>query len=325
MSVAVENPLHYSHTIGMMAHGGRGFSNPVDVAVRDDGVLFVLNRSNPTQGPGGGIRVGLCTVDEEYLGEIGAYGTADGQFVWPTSIALDADGNVYVSDEHRHDIQVLAPDGTFLRTWGRFGAGDGELNRPSGLAIAGETVFVVDHLNNRVQTFTLAGQFVSAFGAPGSGPGQFSLPWGIALDAEGHVYVADWGNNRVQKLDHQGQHLATFGTPGTADGQLKLPAGVDVDGDGTVYIADWGNERVQVFSAEGAHLMTTTGDALLSTWGRAYLETNALVSEQRAQLPDLEPEKRFWGPTAVKADGTGRVFVVDSCRHRIQVYRRTGL
>src|SRR6185436_7376880 len=127
---------------------------------------------------------------EEYLGEIGTYGTRDGQLVWPTSIALDADGSVYVSDEHRHDIQVFSPDGAFLRKWGQFGAADGELNRPSGLAIAGETVFVVDHLNNRVQAFTRDGQLLSTFGTPGSGDGQFNLPWGIAVDAQEHLYVA---------------------------------------------------------------------------------------------------------------------------------------
>ena len=51
MSVARRSPLRYSHSIGVLGHGGRGFSNPVDVAIRQDGVMFVVNRSNPTQGP----------------------------------------------------------------------------------------------------------------------------------------------------------------------------------------------------------------------------------------------------------------------------------
>src|SRR5439155_25756742 len=84
MSVAAASPLRYSHSIGVLGHGGRGFSNPVDVAIRGDGVLFVLNRSNPTQGPPGGLRVGIVTISEEFLGDFGSYGTEDGQFVWLT-------------------------------------------------------------------------------------------------------------------------------------------------------------------------------------------------------------------------------------------------
>src|SRR5215210_8037498 len=115
MSVAVESPLHYSHTIGLMAHGGQGFSTPVDLAIGATGVLYVANRSNPTQGPAGGIRVGMLTIDERYLGEFGSFGTEDGQFTWLTAVALDSRGDVYVADEYRHDVQVFDKDGRFLR------------------------------------------------------------------------------------------------------------------------------------------------------------------------------------------------------------------
>src|SRR5919205_358055 len=180
MSVAIASPLRYSHTIGLMAHGGKGFSNPVDLAVGKNGVLYVANRSNPTQGPAGGIRVGMVTIDEEYLGEFGSAGDGDGdgQFTWLTAVAVDSGGDVYVADEYRHDIQVFDKDGTFLRTWGGFGAADGQLNRPCGLAAdADDNVYVADHLNHRIQKCRPDGTVVGPLGRQGSGPGELNLPW----------------------------------------------------------------------------------------------------------------------------------------------------
>jgi hypothetical protein len=75
-------------------------------------------------------------LNEEYIREFGEYGEGDGQFTWPSSIALDAQGNVYISDEWLNRISIFDKDGKFLGKWGKAGSGDGEINRPSGLAIS---------------------------------------------------------------------------------------------------------------------------------------------------------------------------------------------
>ncbi len=324
MSVAIAGPFTYSHTIGVMAHGGRGFSSPVDLAIGANEVIYVVNRSNSVQGPPpmGGLRIGMLTVDEEYLGYFASYGTEDGQFIWPTSIAIDSQGRVYVSDEYRHDVQVFDKDGNSLGKWGSLGSEEGQLNRPAGLAIdQNDQLFVSDHFNHRIQKFTLEGKPLASWGTQGSGEGQLNLPWGVGVDRQGNVYVADWGNDRVQKFSSDGPFLASFGTPGSEEGQLKRPAGVTADEGGNVYVADWGNERLQVFRADGSPLATLIGDATMSKWGAESLEGNPDLVEKRIDA-DLEPEKRMWGPTAVKVDATGRVFIVDSCRHRLQIYQR---
>ena len=106
-----------------------------------------------------------------------------------------------------------------------------------------------------------------------------------------------------------------------------------------MYVSDWGNERVQVLDGDGNPLQVLRGEATLSKWAAGFLETNREEGRARASA-DLEPdvasldladphaesahiEKLFWSPMSVKLDDTGRLYVTDGNRHRIQVYRRT--
>ncbi len=333
--------FQYSHTIGMYAQIGRGFNNPVDVAVGRDDVLYVVNRAGSDVAPRMSYkRVSMCTVSEAFHGEFSHGGSEDGQLMWPTSIAVDAEQRLYISDEALHRISVFDQDGQFLYKWGAYGQSEGEFDRPAGLAFdADGHLLVADGLNHRVQRYTRDGQFLGQWGHHGHEDGAFDLPWGMATDAENQVYVADWRNDRIQKFDAQGVHVASWGTPGSGAGEFNRPSGVAVDADGLVYVADWGNERVQILDPNGQCLALLRGDAGVSTWGQAYFISNQDELEERQQAnlePDLDLlpsdgprevsasiEKLFWGPTSVKIDDQGRLYVVDSCRHRIQIYRKT--
>ncbi len=324
MVVSVQpRPLRYSHTIGLLALTGKGFSNPVDAAVAGNGLIYVLNRSNAFQAPMGAVRVTICTLDEEYVSQFGGFGEGDGGFIWPTSIARDTHGNCYVSDEHRHDVQVFNRDHEFVRKFGGLGSGDGQLNRPSGLATDGnDNLFVVDHMNYRIQKFSPDGTPITKWGSAGSDAGQFNLPWGICTDSTGNVYVADWRNDRVQKFTNDGEYISTIGSSGSGLGQLHRPANVGVDDRGNVYVADWGNERVAVFNELGFPLTVITGDATMSKWGTEFLGANPELTNGRKIMTDGSAEKKMFGPTAVEVDEQGHVIVVDSCRHRLQIYER---
>ena len=61
--------------------------------------------------------------------------------MWPTSIAVDSKDNVYVADEWLNRITIFNKDGEFVSKWGKAGSGDGELDRPAGIAISGNTMY----------------------------------------------------------------------------------------------------------------------------------------------------------------------------------------
>ena len=275
------------------------------MALGADGRIYVPCRSWEYRPDG--VRVAMLTIDEDFIGEFGSYGDADGQFTWPTSIALDSSQNVYITDELLNRVSVFDKDGQFLSKWGTAGSGDGQLNKPSGIrADKEDNFYLVDSANNRVQKFTKDGKFLAKWGQAGSGPGQFNLPWGLTIDSAGHVYVADWRNDRIQKFAPNGELLAEFGATGSGDGQFNRPVGLSVDKDGDIYIADWGNNRVQVLTPEGRHITTFLGEAGLSKWGAEKLQANPDMVRQRNLVRDKSVEEALWRPKAVAIDDEGR-------------------
>ncbi|MEC9279481.1 MAG: 6-bladed beta-propeller [Chloroflexota bacterium] len=325
--------FRYSHTIGRGEEAGTGFKNPVSVARGEGDLMYVVSRAYDYRSDSK--RITVCTVGEDYIGEIGNAGRlggemmdsgesdAPGSMVWPTSVALDKAGNVYVSDEWLNRIAMFSSDGEWLGAWGTQGDADGEVDQPAGIAFDSEdNLYVVDTGNNRIQKFTKDGQFLAKWGQEGSGDGEFDMPWGIGLDADNNVYIADWRNDRIQKFAPDGSFLMAFGESGSEDGQFNRPADVAVDKEGLIYVADWRNDRVQVFDAEGRFITEIIGDATLSKWGITKLDANPDMKMQRDIAQGLEREKFLRGPMGVVVDDQDQVFIVDSQRNRIQIYRK---
>jgi len=314
---------YYSHSVGRNEFAGTGLRHPVDMAIAPDGSVYVANRSYEHRSDG--VHMTIITLDEEYISEFGAYGEGDGEFIWPTSVALDSKGDVYVADEWLNRITKYNKDGEFVSKWGAAGSGDGELDGPAGIAFdSSDNLVVADSNNNRIQKFTKDGQFVSKFGSAGSGKGQFNLPWGIASDKNGDIYVADWRNDRIQVFNSDGVWQQSFGSTGSDVGQFNRPNGVAVDDSGDIFVTDWGNNRVQVFAPDGRYITHFVGDGTLSKWGRDKLASNPDMILQRNLAYAINPshEKSFGHPCAVKIDPQGRICILDNNRGRIQVYAR---
>jgi DNA-binding beta-propeller fold protein YncE len=296
-----------------------------DIAISRDGHLHVLCRGE------GLVFLRRLTLDDQDLGAFNLVGgggpvggsfRVEGGFVWPSSVAIDAADDLWVSDEGANRISRLSLDGRLLAQWGAAGSGDGELNRPASICLSdGDSLYVADTMNHRVQKLTRDGRFILRWGHFGGGPGDFNMPWGIAVDGDRAVYVSDWRNDRVQKFTPDGEFISQFGGSGTSDGRLNRPAGITVDDDGDVYVADWGNHRVQLFDGDGRFVEKFIGDATLSRQASEYMITNLMAMRLR-EMTSLEPQKRFRWPTSVRTDHAGRMYVADYGSHRVQVYRK---
>ena len=339
-------PLKYSHTLGFMANQGRGFNNPVDLAIDSGGTLFVLNRGRPgdwcAPGPTSG-SPGALPMRNTWV-SLGTGGTNDGGLWWPSSLAFDSADRLYIADEALNRISIFDRDGTYLGKWGVAGAGEGQFNHPSFILFDREdNLLVTDSLNHRVQKYTKDGEFLAQWGTFRNGVRGSSICPGAWPWAPLEKFTPPTGAmTRIQKFDAEGNCLGAFGESGNGEGQFHRPAGLAVDDVGNLIVADWGNERVQALDLEGNFLATFRGESRTSLWAEDYFSANPDEANARrdAQLePELEHrteydshrgyewersanvEKLFWGPTSVKIGLSGLVYIVDSLRHRIQIYR----
>ena len=321
----------YSHAVG-----GRYIGQPCSLAVGSGDVVYVLLRGSenisdvPWNKTGTGARVARISVspvpgEEEFLGESGTYGDGEGQFIWPTGIALDSQENSYITDEWMNRVSIMDREGNFLGAWGETGSGDGAFDGPAGIALdKDDNVYIVDSRNHRVQKMTKDGRFIERWGHQGGGSGEFDSPWGITIDSQGYVYVADHKNDRVQKFTPDGEFLTSFGTSGDGRGELSRPTDVAVDPDGDVYICDWANNRVQSYAPDGRFITSFIGDAQqLAKWHQQTVDANDDVMKARRRARSLEPEWRFAMPRGVAFDAVkGQLLVADTQRGRLQIYRK---
>jgi len=199
-------------------------------------------------------RILKMTPDGEVLKTWGEPGKGPGQFVHPLSAALDEKrGRVYVVEygDYNDRVQVFDLNGKWLSAFGKCGINDGELQRPSGVAVDAEGfVCVADSCNHRIQKFSSDGNWLKTFGKEGSGDGELRYPYDIALGADGLLYVAEFANHRVSVFDREGIFKRKFGTPGKGPDQLAQPWSIAADSRGRVFVSDTANHRVKIYEPE---------------------------------------------------------------------------
>jgi streptogramin lyase len=189
--------------------------------------------------------------DGKFITAWGSFGSCKGQLEYPTGVAVDSKGQVYISDNGNARVQKFSSDGKFITAWGINGTGSGQFNGMYGLALDPlGNVYVVDSGNNRIQKFSSDGKFITAWGSFGIADGQFSHPRGIALDSLSNVYVVDSGNNRIQKFSSDGKFITAWGSTNDGATKFKFADSIAVDALGrNVYITDLDTPKIRVFSA----------------------------------------------------------------------------
>lgn len=149
----------------------------------------------------------------KFMKSIGRRGAEEGEFNFPSHIAVDQKGKLYVVDTMNGRVQIFDNDGRFLRAFGKFGDAPGMFARPKGIAVDSEGhIYVVDAAFNNVQIFNEDGQILLSFASYGGGRGQLVLPAGMAIDNEDFIYVVDSWNRRIQVYEYLGEkHMAREG------------------------------------------------------------------------------------------------------------------
>ncbi|MBI3000151.1 MAG: 6-bladed beta-propeller [Deltaproteobacteria bacterium] len=166
---------------------------------RPAGVVYDSTRDRLYVADSAAHRVWVFAGNGKPMGSIGRRGTGNGEFNFPTHVAVDREGSLYVTDSLGFRLQFFSSNGTFAGQFGRHGDSSGDFASPKGVALDSEGhVYVVDALFDAVQIFDRRGRYLLTFGERGISLGQFWLPGGIFIDEHDRIYVADAYNQRIQ-------------------------------------------------------------------------------------------------------------------------------
>ncbi len=179
---------------------------PCGLVARADGIVVADVGSH---------QVVILSPDGREESRLGSRGRDPGTFNFPTYVAFDHAGRLYVSDSLNFRVQVFAPDMSFVRSIGSKGDMPGSFGQPKGIALDPEDhLYVVDANFEAVQVFSTEGQLLMTFGGEGKGVGEFWLPAGIFADADGRLWVADSYNRRVQVFQYVKEEQAAASPSG---------------------------------------------------------------------------------------------------------------
>ena len=130
------------------------------------------------------------------------YLTTPGDFGAPQGVALDADGNVYVTDTLNNRVEIFDADGNFISLFGKHGDGPGYLSRPKGIAVDVDGhIWVADEMEDRLQVFDKQGDLLTYIGSGhGELPGQFKALVGVAIDKKNRVFTTEQYPGRLQEF-----------------------------------------------------------------------------------------------------------------------------
>ncbi|VAX00528.1 hypothetical protein MNBD_GAMMA20-1489 [hydrothermal vent metagenome] len=255
---------------------------PTDVAVRNDGRVYVLDGVNG--------RVVVFTRGGERDFSFSRPGSGPGELSLPVGIAINAE-RVFVADTGNHRIAVFDVRGEFVRNISLAGEAPPE---PVAVALSDDLLWWTDRRNHRLCAYDLRRDVAALCrGKRGEGEAEFHFPFQIATDDSGYLHVTDVLNGRVQVLHPRGPFVYDMGRFGVGPGELFRPNGLAFSSDGLLLVGDSYAGSITLFrEGQPASLL---GDRE----GRAL---------------------RFLAPVGITVQGK-RLYVVDAGRSRVEVFQ----
>ncbi len=313
------------------------FNYPYGVAVDSAGNVYVTDTFNAT------IRKvtpeGVVTTLAGLAGSAG-YNNGTGsaaRFNYPVGVAVDTNGNVYVTDNN-YVIRKVTPGGMVTALAGSLdfqGSADGtganaQFEGAGRVAVdnAGN-LYVADYGNGTLRKVTptgtnwvvttLAGLAMNFGTNDGTGStARFGNVDGVAADSSGNIYVSDTSNNTIRKVTRVGTNWVVTtmaGAPGMAGsvngtGNAALfygPRQIAADANGNIYVADPGNSSIRKITAA------------------ALVSSLAGIADTSGSVDSVGSNARFFAPTSVAVDQSGNLFVADLGNNTIRQITPAGL
>ena len=227
------------------------FNNPHGIHIDHDDNVYLADRDAQVvlkYSPQGRLLLTLGTRDHAsdtgYTLPERVVHKAAGPFNLPTGIAVNTDGDIFISDGYGNSrVHKYDATGALIYSWGTPGeVNPGDMHLPHGICLDQEgRLLVCDRENHRVQIFDQEGEYLAMWTG-------FVQPTDVVVGASGEAYVSEL-RHRLSIVDGNGNVLARWGGESSHEpGQFVAPHGIAVDSHGDIYVGEvLEGQRVQKF------------------------------------------------------------------------------
>jgi hypothetical protein len=267
----------------------------------------------------------------------GRTGVNGGQLLFPTGMAQNSKGKIFVIDHDKNQILVYSSSGISRRTIGRQGNAPGSFSGALTLQFdKSDNFYVVDTLNKRIQKFDSDGNFLLSFGDQGPEENRLCEVYSMSLDESGNAWVADHEHKRIAIFDTNGIWVKAIGPKPGQDTWDEPIAVCCVEG-GDYFVADKSDavlrrcnpqdETIAVLDKAGMDvglLYYLHYDKRFGLFASDYLNKRVLLLDEMLKpiyTYDC-PGRRLGESGKITAVSTfeNQLFAVDCDHHRIQVF-----
>ena len=322
-----------------------GLSGPESVVVDTEGNLFIADSGNNRirkMSTNGIITTIAGNGANSFSGDGGTAINAGLSF--PSGVAIDAVGNLFISDNGNSRIRSVTTNGIIMTVAGNGTSysfsGDGgvatnaALSSPTAVAVdAGGNFFFSDNGNNRIRKVgtngvitTVVGNGIHSYSGDGGAAtnAELSGPSGLKLDSNGNLFIADYYNNRIRKVTTNGSISTVAGNginSNSGDGgiatnaALYAPTGVAINAEGNLFITDWKFNCVRRVDARGV-ITRVAGNGVQTPVVGGVLKFSASGDGGAA----INASLGF--PEEVAVDTVGNLFIADTGNNRIRKVSR---
>ncbi len=229
--IAVMDLLKHQTRI-MGTKGSNPVQRPVDLAIADDGLIYVADAGRSL--------ILVFDQDERSTAVFAVPGMN------PIGVTTFED-ELFVVDKAGASIRVLDRfSGEQKRVFGNSGSPDEKLGSPLGIT-SDQTgnIYVTDVIQCRIRKYTNEGEFVGIFGQIGDQLGSFVRPKHVQVDSDGNIYIVDSGFANVQIFNKDFELLMFFGAGGEHPGAMFLPVGISVFEGDLDFVKDYVHEAFE--------------------------------------------------------------------------------
>jgi len=177
----------------------------------------------------------------------GSSDTAGGKFNSPNGLNIDAQGNLWISDDGKKRVRQFKNDGAYIKTVSVFtinGQNDELTTNVGDIVVDGNYLWVADWDNDRLLKIDVTNNTGTAFSG-------FNNPLGLARDTAGNLWIADYYQYRIVQMNTSGLVMRAFSETSSYDQKLSHPTGVVTDSTGAIWVSDRDNDRVLRYTGDG--------------------------------------------------------------------------